>query len=1085
MKNEQDADQLSASNDELKMGSRCTKKKGVETSLGRRSFIQATGATVAGLSLGSNGANAMPALAGPFDENEYTKTIPADKKLDPAWVKSLYERGEKQRYSDPSALERIGMPVGGLFAGTVYLSGDGRLWLWDIFNQDQEGLRPASIRENDVGKGIRARDGLNFVSPLNATQPFDIGFTLSIDKQNRQLDSTGFRDTTFTGKYPIGEIEFRDPDCPISGKLQAYSPFVPLNADDSSLPATVMSYKFTNRSDKDIEFSVSGRMQNPICLQSARGVSGRRVNSHLSTELMNGIQFSIEEGEFSQKSDREDILISDFESDSYGKWKTTGDAFGTAPVAKTKVAAYQGDLGAHGSKSVNSHASAIGESTGIKDSQIGTLTSPEFTLERKYISFLVGGGSHKGDTCINLLIDGKVIESVTGKNQNRMTPGFFTVASHEGKTATIEILDKHKGAWGNIGVDNIVQTDSEPVSSAKLDSQRDYGTMTLALIGDLESSQVQTKIGKADQKQSKSRSMDADLVGAVSKTLKLAAGESQEITFVVAWHFPNFHARGVGALVGHRYAKRHASATEVATYLAENFQRLSSQTADWVDTWYDSTLPYWLLDRTMANTSILATTTCYRFADGRFWAWEGIGCCPGTCTHVWHYAQAVGRLFPEIERDTRERVDFGIGFLTDGGIGHRADLNGGSHSAHDGQCGRILGAYREHQMSTDDGFLKTNWPKIKLAIQYLIKQDSNADGMIEGSQPNTLDAAWFGKISFLASLYLAALRAGELMAIEMGDKEFSKTCSEIRTRGATSILDTYNGEYFAQIEDPAHQDEIGVGPGCYIDQVFGQTWAHWVGLGNLFDREKQLSALRAIWKYNFVPDVGPFREKFKQGRWYAMAGEAGTIMCSWPKGGQNPNFAKHWQYGYFNECMSGFEWQAAAHMIWEGIDQADLLQNGLAMSRSIHERYDAGLRNPYNEIECSDHYSRAMASYGVFQAVCGFNYHGPKGEIEFAPRLSPENFKSAFVTAEGWGTFTQTRESSRQTQQMNMKSGSLKLTQFQFQLVENQRANRISFTIGGRTIDSKLTQMGTTVIVSLVEPIELRTRESLKIVIAY
>ena len=130
-------------------------------------------------------------------------------------------------------------------------------------------------------------------------------------------------------------------------------------------------------------------------------------------------------------------------------------------------------------------------------------------------------------------------------------------------------------------------------------------------------------------------------------------------------------------------------------------------------------------------------------------------------------------------------------------------------------------------------------------------------------------------------------------------------------------------------------------------------------------------------------------------------------MCTWPKGGKRDKWEDQWQFMYFNECMSGFEWQAAAHMVYEGIDNPDILQNGLAVSRAIHDRYNAMLRNPYNEIECSDHYARAMASYGVFQAVCGFNYHGPKGHLEFDPRLTPEDFKAAFVTAEGWGRYSQ------------------------------------------------------------------------------
>ena len=105
-----------------------------------------------------------------------------------------------------------------------------------------------------------------------------------------------------------------------------------------------------------------------------------------------------------------------------------------------------------------------------------------------------------------------------------------------------------------------------------------------------------------------------------------------------------------------------SSPAAVAGYLAANFDRLAGRTRLWRDTWYDSTLPYWLLDRTFANTSTLATSTCHWFANGRFYGWEGVGCCAGTCAHVWHYAHSVARLFPELERSARLWGDYGAGF---------------------------------------------------------------------------------------------------------------------------------------------------------------------------------------------------------------------------------------------------------------------------------------------------------------------------------------------------------------------------------------------------------------------------------------
>ena len=140
----------------------------------------------------------------------------------------------------------------------------------------------------------------------------------------------------------------------------------------------------------------------------------------------------------------DDILIADFEGTNYGDWKVEGTAFGKGP-AKGTLGGQMEVTGFQGKGLVNTFLGG--------DGPTGKLTSPEFTIERDYLKFLIGGGGHQGKTCMNLLVDGKVVLSATGPNTEPGGSEFLNwenwdVKKYKGRKAVIQIVDDGVGRLG-------------------------------------------------------------------------------------------------------------------------------------------------------------------------------------------------------------------------------------------------------------------------------------------------------------------------------------------------------------------------------------------------------------------------------------------------------------------------------------------------------------------------------------------------------------------------------------------------------------------------------------------------------------
>lgn len=511
----------------------------------------------------------------------------------------------------------------------------------------------------------------------------------------------------------------------------------------------------------------------------------------------------------------------------------------------------------------------------------------------------------------------------------------------------------------------------------------------------------------------------------------LAPGASRTLTVKLAWYVGRTNLRigkdpsgAPGPTEPYRpwYAEQFKGVEEVMDFWRTRYEELRRGTQAFTDCFYDTTLPPEVIEAVAANLTILKSPTVLRQADGRLWGWEGCsdnsGCCHGTCTHVWNYAQAIPHLFPALERTLRE-TEFAISQNPQGHQMFRSNLpirpvEHDFHAAADGQLGGIMKVFREWRSCGDTEWLRRLWPKVRQSLDYCIATwDPGEKGVLEEPHHNTYDIEFWGPNGMCTSFYLGALKAAVLMGQALGDN-VSRYETLFLKGVAKTESELFDGEYFIQkiqwqnlragnpvetksmvghYSPEAQQLLVKEGPkyqygtGCLSDGVLGDWLAQVCGVGPVLDAHKITSHLRAVHRYNLKLDLTDYPNPQRPA--YACGAEGGLLLCTWPKGGE-----LSLPFVYSNEVWTGIEYQVASHLMLMG-----RVEEGLEIVRVCRQRYDGRIRNPFNEYECGHWYARAMSSYALLQGLTGARYDAVTQTLHLSPKIKGD--WRAFFSANG------------------------------------------------------------------------------------
>jgi hypothetical protein len=266
--------------------------------------------------------------------------------------------------------------------------------------------------------------------------------------------------------------------------------------------------------------------------------------------------------------------------------------------------------------------------------------------------------------------------------------------------------------------------------------------------------------------------------------------------------------------------------------------------------------------------------------------------------------------------------------------------------------------------------------------------------------------------------------------------------------------------------------------GNHIDQCLGDWWAAQVGVGPIYNPAKVTTAMKNLFRDNFIPDATGFIQAYRK---YWEDGDAGLLITTWDKDKLPATPMK-----YNDEVMSGFEYAAAALMIRSGN-----LKEGFAVAKAVRDRYDGRARatvdasagyesgSPFGDDECGKYYGRAMASWSLLTALQGFRFDGPRGIIGFDPVWQPYDHRSFFTVTAGYGIFTQKRDGgAAQANTIKLLAGSLLLREV-FLGVPNKLAGIVAVTLDGQPLPAITTVQDGQAFVRLKSPITLKEEQTL------